>query len=80
MITIRQEQPEDTVGLAPFAIPPSHQRHGIGADLIRLGLEGCRKAGHECVNRVYRLLNRVFTEDSPIRHHIVTIVPHTLSN
>jgi putative acetyltransferase len=47
-VTIDGNKPSpDAVGLAPLAVLPSHQRRGIGANLIRLGLEECRKAGHE---------------------------------
>lgn len=49
-MTIEGAQPvPDAVCLAPLAVLPSHQRHGNGANLIRLGLEECRKAGHDCV-------------------------------
>ena len=37
----------DAVGLAPLAVLPPYQRKGIGANLIRLGLEECRKDGCE---------------------------------
>jgi len=37
----------DAVGLGPVAVLPSHQHRGIGANLIRLGLEACRKNGCE---------------------------------
>ncbi len=37
----------DAVGLAPLAVLPPYQRRGIGANLIRLGLDACRKAGCE---------------------------------
>lgn len=32
-------------GLAPLAVSPDHQRQGIGAALIRAGLEACRQLG-----------------------------------
>jgi putative acetyltransferase len=32
-------------GLAPMAVVPSRQRQGIGARLVREGLERCRQAG-----------------------------------
>lgn len=32
--------------LGPVAVLPAHQRHGIGARLIRAGLESLRRAGH----------------------------------
>lgn len=34
-------------GLAPMAIPPSHQRQGIGSALVRAGLVECRRLGFE---------------------------------
>lgn len=33
------------MGLAPMAVAPSHQRHGIGSTLVRAGLERCRALG-----------------------------------
>lgn len=33
------------MGLAPMAVAPSHQRHGIGSALVRAGLERCRVLG-----------------------------------
>jgi putative acetyltransferase len=47
-VTIDGPKPApEAVGLAPMAVLPSHQRRGIGANLIRIGLEECRKAGCE---------------------------------
>jgi putative acetyltransferase len=37
------------VGLAPMAVLPSNQGHGIGSDLVREGLTRLREAGHEIV-------------------------------
>jgi putative acetyltransferase len=37
------------VGLAPMAVLPDHQRHGIGSRLVRAGLERLRGAGHGAV-------------------------------
>ncbi len=36
-------------GLAPLAVDPDHQGRGIGAALIRAGLERCREAGFRAV-------------------------------
>ena len=37
------------ISLAPMAIQPAHQRKGIGSQLVRAGLEECRRIGHELV-------------------------------
>jgi putative acetyltransferase len=37
------------VGLAPMAVLPDRQRRGIGASLVRRGLEECRRQGRERV-------------------------------
>ena len=37
---------QDIVCLAPVAVYPDHQNEGIGAALIRAGIELCQKAGH----------------------------------
>jgi putative acetyltransferase len=37
------------VGLAPMAVAPEFQRQGIGSELIRHGLEECRRRGHDLV-------------------------------
>ncbi|ATB37478.1 GCN5-related N-acetyltransferase [Cystobacter fuscus] len=37
------------VGLAPMAVLPDHQRHGVGSRLIRAGLDRLREAGHGAV-------------------------------
>ncbi len=36
----------DAVALAPMAVLPDHQRHVIGGELVRAGLEACRAGGH----------------------------------
>ena len=38
-----------TVGLAPMAVAPEHQRKGIGSALVRAGLEQCRQLGFGAV-------------------------------
>lgn len=35
----------DLMGLAPMAVSPSRQRGGIGAELVKAGLESCRALG-----------------------------------
>jgi putative acetyltransferase len=37
------------LGLAPLAVTPTMQRRGIGSQLMRAGIEQCRKLGHERV-------------------------------
>ena len=39
----------DAMSLAPMAVPPSHQRRGIGSRLVEEGLEVCRKRGQRIV-------------------------------
>jgi putative acetyltransferase len=39
----------DAVGLGPMAVLPPYQGKGIGSQLVRIGLEQCRQAGHEIV-------------------------------
>ena len=36
-------------GLAPMAVRPAHQRRGIGGQLIRAGLDECRRRGYSAV-------------------------------
>ena len=37
------------LGLAPMAVLPEHQRLGIGSQLVRAGLEECRRTGCDAV-------------------------------
>ena len=37
------------VGLGPMAVLPEHQRRGIGSELVRAGLDACRRLGHAVV-------------------------------
>jgi len=37
------------ITLAPIAVLPTHQRQGIGSQLVRAGLEECHQLGHEIV-------------------------------
>ncbi len=39
----------DALALGPMAVLPSHQGHGIGSQLVRAGLEECRRLGHDLV-------------------------------
>lgn len=39
----------EALGLAPLAVTPERQRCGIGAALVRAGLEACRARGHHAV-------------------------------
>jgi putative acetyltransferase len=36
----------DGAGLAPVAVLPQFQRRGVGSQLVRDGLDACRRAGH----------------------------------
>ncbi len=37
------------MGLAPMAVAPARQRHGIGSALVRAGLDECRALGYGAV-------------------------------
>lgn len=37
------------LGLAPMAVLPEFQNQGVGSELVRRGLEECRRLGHEVV-------------------------------
>jgi putative acetyltransferase len=37
------------LALAPMAVHPEFQNQGIGSELVRQGLEGCRASGHKIV-------------------------------
>ena len=39
----------EAVALAPMAVLPAYQRKGIGSQLVRAGLEECRRLGHDIV-------------------------------
>lgn len=39
----------DAVALAPMSVLPAYQCKGIGSCLVRIGLEECRRLGHEIV-------------------------------
>jgi putative acetyltransferase len=49
-VTIRgSDTTSEGLGLAPLAVIPEQQRRGIGAALVRAGLEACRVRGHRVV-------------------------------
>ncbi|MGB7924172.1 MAG: N-acetyltransferase [Pyrinomonadaceae bacterium] len=49
-VSIESERPAWTaMGLAPMAVLPEHQMHGIGGRLIREGLRECLRIGHNVV-------------------------------
>lgn len=37
------------IALAPMAVLPAYQRKGIGLQMVRVGLEECRRLGHEII-------------------------------
>ena len=39
----------DAIALAPMAVIPERQRRGVGSELIRTGLDVCRRKGHSIV-------------------------------
>ncbi len=49
-VTVESEsQSFSAVGLGPMAVLPLHQKKGVGSELVRAGLEECRRLGHEIV-------------------------------
>jgi len=48
-VTIEPATDRRIAGLAPMAVRPEHQRSGIGGQLIRAGLEECRRIGYSAV-------------------------------
>jgi len=39
----------EAIALAPMAVLPRYQRKGIGSEMVRVGLEECRRLGHEII-------------------------------
>ena len=39
----------EAIALAPMAVLPAHQRKRIGSQMVREGLEECRRLGHEII-------------------------------
>ena len=39
----------EAIALAPMAVLPAYRRQGIGGQLVRAGLEECRRLGHEII-------------------------------
>jgi len=39
----------EAITLAPMAVLPTYQRKGIGSQMVRAGLEECRRLGHEII-------------------------------
>ena len=48
-VTLVESHGLSLMGLAPMAVVPARQRRGIGAHLVREGLERCRRAGADAV-------------------------------
>lgn len=44
-VTVQRPTASLGIGLAPLAVLADHRRQGIGAELVRVGLEACRAAG-----------------------------------
>jgi putative acetyltransferase len=49
VVTIEPSVDRRIAGLGPMAVRPEHQRSGIGGQLIRAGLEECRRNGYVAV-------------------------------
>jgi len=49
-VTVQSDRASwSAMGLGPMAVLPQHQGKGIGSQLVEVGLEECRKTGHEVV-------------------------------
>ena len=49
-VTIESDRESfEAIALAPMAVLPAYQRTGIGSQLVRVGLEECRRLSHEIV-------------------------------
>jgi putative acetyltransferase len=48
-VAIEEQAGIRVAGLAPVAVLPAHQRRGVGAALVRAGLEACVHAGFDAV-------------------------------
>jgi putative acetyltransferase len=48
-VTIEPAAAARVAGLGPMAVRPEYQRSGIGAQLVRTGLDECRRAGFEAI-------------------------------
>ena len=49
-VTVETENSSfEAIALAPMAVLPAYQRKGIGSQLVRSGLDECRRLGHEIV-------------------------------
>lgn len=46
---LEHKSPVRTAALAPMAVAPTHQRLGIGSELVRQGIEKCRELGIEAI-------------------------------
>ena len=45
VLIVTENETVDAVSLAPMAVRPDFQRQGIGSQLVRAGLQTCRKHG-----------------------------------
>jgi len=49
-VVIESECPSlEAIALAPMAVLPKYQRKGIGSQMVRAGIEECRRLGHEVI-------------------------------